>query len=54
MPKISSFKTINNKDDVYRSKDSMKRFCESLRRHAMETIDLKKNDVYNKRTAEVI
>ena len=31
---ISSFKTIENKDDVYRGKDCIKTFCESLREHA--------------------
>ena len=32
---ISSFKRIENKHDVYRGKDCMKKFCESLREHAM-------------------
>ena len=31
---ISSFKTIENKDDVYRGKNCIKNFCESLREHA--------------------
>ena len=31
-----SFKSIENKPDVYRSKDSIKMFCKSLREHAME------------------
>ena len=39
---ISSFKSIENKDDVYRGKDCMKRFCESLREHARKIINLKK------------
>ena len=33
-----SFKSIENKLDVYRRKDCMKKFCESLREHAMEII----------------
>ena len=37
-----SFKSIENKPDVYRSKDSIKKFCESLRKHAMEMISFKK------------
>ena len=28
--------------DVYRGKDCMKRFCESLREHAIKIINLKK------------
>ena len=30
----SSFKSIQNNHDVYRGKDCMKKFCESLREHA--------------------
>ena len=33
---ISSFRSIENKHDIYRSKDCMKSFCEFLREHAME------------------
>ena len=32
----SSFKCIKNKHGVYRGKDCMKKFCESLGEHAME------------------
>ena len=39
---ISSFKSIENKHDVYRGKDCMKKFCESLREHAMKIINVKK------------
>ena len=39
---ISSFKSTENKDDVYRGKDCTKRFCESLREHARKIINLKK------------
>ena len=38
MSTISSFKSIVNKHDVYRGKDCMKRFCESLRDDAMKII----------------
>ena len=40
--KISSFKSIENKHDVYKGKDCMKKFCESLREHAMEIINFTK------------
>ena len=39
---ISSFRSIGNKHDVYKSKDYMKKFYEFLREHAMKTINLKK------------
>ena len=39
MSTISSFKSIESKHDVYRGKDSMKKFCESLREHTMEIIN---------------
>ena len=32
-------KSIKNKHDVYGSKDCMKKFCESLREHAMKIIN---------------
>ena len=56
MSTISSFKCIENKHDVYRRKDCMKKFCESLTEHAMEIINFikKKNEVINKRTAKII
>ena len=38
MATISPFKSIKNKHDVYRGKDCMKKFCESLREHAMKII----------------
>ena len=38
---ISSFKDIENKPDVSRGKDGMKKFCESLREHAMKIINFK-------------
>ena len=36
---ISSFKSIENKHDVYRDKDYRKTFCRSLREHAMKIIN---------------
>ena len=39
MSTITSFKSIENKHDVYKDTDPMKTFCESLREHAMKTID---------------
>ena len=41
MSTISSFKTIENKHDVYRGKDCMKKFCESLREHSIKMINFK-------------
>ena len=38
MSTISSFISIENKHDLYRSKDCMKKFCESLRDHEMKII----------------
>ena len=35
---VSSFKDIENNHDVYRGKDYMKKFCESLREHAKKII----------------
>ena len=53
---ISSFKSIENKHDVYGGKDCMKKFCESLRGHAVEIIKFKtkKNEIINKRTAKIL
>ena len=39
---ISSFRRIKNKHNVYRGKDCMKNFCEFLRGHTTEIINLKK------------
>ena len=39
MSTISSFRSIENKHDVYRGKDCMKKFCESLREHALKIIN---------------
>ena len=40
MSLISSFKNIQNRHDLYRGKDCMKKFCESLREHAIKTINV--------------
>ena len=42
MSTISSFKSIEYRHDVYRGKDCIKKFCESLREHAMKTMNFKK------------
>ena len=39
MSTISLFRSIENKHDVYRGKDCMKKFCELLREHAMKIIN---------------
>ena len=54
MPKISSFKNIENKHDVFRGKDCIKKLCESLRKHAVEIINFLKNQASNNGTAELI
>ena len=43
---ILSFKSRGNKHDVYRGKDFMKKFSESLREHAIKIINLKKKWSY--------
>ena len=42
---ISPFKSIENKHDVHKDKDCMKKFCESLREHKMKIINLKKKKI---------
>ena len=42
MSTISSFKCIENKHDVYRGKNCMKKFCKYLRKHPMKIINFKK------------
>ena len=39
---MSSFRSTENKHDVYRGKDCMKKFCESLREHTIKIIKFKK------------
>ena len=45
MSTISSFKSIQNKNDVYAGKDFIKKFCESLREHTVKIISFKKKKV---------
>ena len=45
MSTILLFKGIENKHDVYRGKNCMKKFCESLRKQAMKIINFKKKKV---------
>ena len=42
MSTISLSRSIENKQDVYSGKDCVKKFCESLREHAMKIISFKK------------
>ena len=42
---IFSFRSIENKHDVYRGKDCMKRFCEFLREYAIKIINFKKKKI---------
>ena len=53
---IPSFRSIEDNHDVYRDKYCMKKFCQSLREHAMKIINAKKkkNEVNNKRAARII
>ena len=48
---ISLFRSIENKHDVYRGKDCIKKFCEFLREHATKIINFskKKNEIIDKR-----
>ena len=39
MSVTSSSKSVENKHDVYRSKDCTKKFCEFLREHGMKVIN---------------
>ena len=39
---INSFRSIENKHDVYIGKDCIKKFCEFLREHAVKIINIKK------------
>ena len=56
MSTISSFRSIENKYDLYRGKDCIKRFCEFVRKNAMKIIGFKKekNGNSTKRLAEII
>ena len=53
---ISSFRSIENKLDVCRGKNCMRKFCEFLIEHAIKIINFKKkkNEIINKRAAGII
>ena len=42
MSKISSFRSTENKHDVYKGKDCMKTFCKFLRKHTIKKKKFKK------------
>ena len=56
MSTISSFRSKENKHDVYRGKDCIKKFCDFLREHAVKKIYVKKkkNEVIHKRAEGII
>ena len=45
MSTIMTCKSIKNKHNVYKCKDCTKKFCESLRKNAMEIINFKKKKI---------
>ena len=45
MPPISSFRSIENKHDVYRGKDYMKKFYEYFREHTIKINNFKKKKI---------
>ena len=49
MSTISSFRSIENKHDVYRGKDCQKKFCEFLREQRNNFRKKKKKEFINKR-----
>ena len=51
---IFSFRNIENKYDVYRGRDSIKKFCEYLREHALKIINFFKKEMFTKRSAGII
>ena len=52
---ISSFRIIENKNDVYRRNDCMKMFYEFVREYAMKISNLKRKiEVINKRAGGII
>ena len=53
MSTIFSFRSVENKYDLYRGKYCMIKFCESLREHEIKKILKTKNEVINKRAAGI-
>ena len=45
MSTISSFRSIENQDNLYKGKDCMETFCKFLRKHAIEIINFKKKKI---------
>ena len=56
MSRKLAFKSIQNKHDVYRGKDWMKKFCESLREQVLKVLNFKKKkkEIINKKAAGII
>ena len=56
MSRISSFRRIESKLEVYRDKDCLKKFCEYLRQPEMKIINFgkKKNKIISKGGADII
>ena len=45
MTMTRAFDCIENKEDTYRGEDCMKKFCESLREHAVKIINFEKTKI---------
>ena len=45
MSTISSFRNIENEDNLYKGKDCMETFCKFLRKHAIKIINFKKKKI---------
>ena len=56
MSTISSFRSTENKHDIYRGNDCMKKVSEFFREYTMKIINFKKkkNEIINKRAAAII
>ena len=56
MSTIWTFDDIENKHNVYRGADCMKKFCESLREHEMKITNFGKKEItpLTKRTAGMV
>ena len=45
MSMIWTFDSMENKNNVYRGEDCMKKFCESLREHTVKIINFEKKKI---------
>ena len=45
MSMIWTFNSMENKNNVYRGEDCMKKFCESLREHTVKIINFEKKKI---------